>query len=121
MNNNELKAIWIETRGLLKLYFNDFKMLSIEKLTMLLAAVALVGVVAILGSCALLFLSIAIANFLILVVGVHWGYLIMAVFYAIVAISAYMLRKPLIETPIARFLSHLFLDAPDEVDNKEEV
>lgn len=121
MNSNELKTIWIETRGLLKLYFNDFRLLSTEKLTMLLAAVACVVVVAVLGSCALLFLSIAIAQFLVLAVGVHWGYLIMAVFYAIIAILAYMLRKPLIETPIARFLSHLFLEVPDQGDNKENV
>lgn len=121
MNSSELKAIWIETRGLLKLYFNDFRMLSTEKLTVLLAAVALVVVMLLLASCALLFLSIAIAQFLILAVGVHWGYLIMAVFYTIMAILVYMLRKPLIETPIARFLSHLFLEVPDQGDNNENV
>lgn len=89
----------------------DYALLTLaEKCTILLTAVAVVALLAILLSVALVFFSIALGA----VLG-EWldsaalGYLCVALLYLVAAIVVYVMRRKWIINPIASFLATLLL------------
>ena len=103
----------------LRLLVEDTKLNVAEKLTRLLAAVALSAVLLILGIVTLVYISMAVAWSLAVALSPVWSYIIVAGFFVILLAVLIFFRKTLIENPIARFISRLLLDAqaPKESQN----
>ena len=83
----------------------------VEKLTLLLSAIAVAVILMAIGTMALLFLVLALANFLEPIVGgiaLSYGIIVAVLIIVMILISA--LRARLIYRPITRFLAHLFMD-----------
>lgn len=118
-SNEELKATWKSTVEFLKLYVENFRLLSTEKMTILMSKGALAGVVAMLALIAFFFISMGLVYLLGEVLPIMWAFIIMGGVYILLAILALLFRRQLFVDPIARFLSKLFLDAPESETHKK--
>ncbi|MEG0012081.1 MAG: phage holin family protein [Muribaculaceae bacterium] len=102
---------WEEVKKYLTLQLEYSKLTAIEKLTIILSAMAVSAVALILGAGVLFYLSFALVHSIEEWIGsTVWAYLLVSLFFAIVLIFVFVLKKRLIIDPIARFLSKLFLD-----------
>ena len=108
--NEDMKASWANMREWGKLYFENLKLLSIEKATVLFSQGIMGVLLVILCACAFFFISIALGLILEQVLPVMWCFLIMGGVYLLLGLAVYIFRQPLLTDPIARFLSRLFLD-----------
>lgn len=104
----------------LRLLVEDTKLNVAEKLTRLLAAVALCAVLLILGIVTLVYVSMAVAWSLAVALSPVWSYIIVAGFFVILLAVLIFFRKALIEDPIARFISRLLLDAPAPKESQND-
>ncbi|MFG6382235.1 MAG: phage holin family protein [Muribaculum sp.] len=111
--NDDLKASWANVREWGKLYFENLRLLSIEKATVLFSQGIMGVLLVILCACAFFFISIALVLILAQVLPVMWCFLIMGGVYLLLGLAVYIFRKPLLTDPIARFLSRLFLENPE--------
>lgn len=96
------------------LHFENFRLLAAEKLTLLLSRIAMVAATFVVSATALIFLSIAVADFLLRGLEPCWTYLIIGGFYVVVVILTFVFRRRLIIDPIARYISRIILDPPAE-------
>lgn len=86
------------------------KATTVEKLVVLLSAIAMVAVMLILGACVLFYLSFAVVFMLSDAIGSTWGaYLIVSGIFLVLMLVVYALRQKLILDPVSRFLTRLFL------------
>jgi len=108
--NEDMKASWANMREWGKLYFENLKLLSIEKATVLFSQGIMGVLLVILCACAFFFISIALVLILAQVLPVMWCFLFMGGVYLLLGLAFYIFRQPLLTDPIARFLSRLFLD-----------
>lgn len=104
--------IYSEAKRLVSLEVENARLLATEKLTLLFGRIALVAVCFVVSATALVFLSMAAADFLLQNLPARWTYLIIAVFYIFIIIIAAAFRRRLIIDPIARFISRVLLDPP---------
>lgn len=104
--------IYSEVKRLVNLEVENARLLATEKLTLLLGRIALVAVCFVVSATALVFLSMAVADFLLQDLPPRWTYLIIAIFYIFIIIIAASFRRRLIIDPIARFISRVMLDPP---------
>lgn len=111
--NDDLKVSWANVREWGKLYFENLRLLSIEKATVLFSQGIMGVLLVILCACAFFFISIALVLILAQVLPVMWCFLIMGGVYLLLGLAVYIFRKPLLTDPIARFLSRLFLENPE--------
>lgn len=95
-----------------RLLIEDTRLNVAEKLTRLLAAVAFCSVLLILGIVTLVYISMAVAWSLAVTLSPVWSYIIVAGFFVLLVAALIIFRKPLIEDPIARFISRLLLNPP---------
>ena len=110
MTDNKYTELWDEVKKYLTLQIDYAKLTAVEKLVVLLSAIALATVLMILGACVLFYLSFAIVYMLVDVIGCVWGaYLIVSGLFVVLAIVVFALRKQLILDPVAKFLTKLFL------------
>ena len=110
MTDNKYTELWDEVKKYLTLQIDYAKLTAVEKLVVLLSAIALATVLMILGACVLFYLSFAIVYMLVDVIGCVWGaYLIVIGMFVVLAIVVFALRKQLILDPVAKFLTKLFL------------
>lgn len=110
MTDNKYTELWDEVKKYLTLQIDYAKLTAVEKLVVLLSAIALATVLMILGACVLFYLSFAIVYMLVDVIGCVWGaYLIVSGMFVVLAIVVFALRKQLILDPVAKFLTKLFL------------
>ena len=110
MTDNKYTELWEEVKKYLTLQIDYAKLTAVEKLVVLLSAIALATVLMILGACVLFYLSFAIVYMLVDVIGCVWGaYLIVSGLFVVLAIVVFALRKQLILDPVAKFLTKLFL------------
>lgn len=84
------------------------------RLTRLFSATAIAFIALMLGFGIITFLSLAFASFLEEYIAAWATNLILAGIYLLVLLLLFLLRKPLILDPIARFLSRLILDNSSE-------
>ncbi len=113
-NGTDYKKLWDEGREYLRLEWDYGKLTALEKLTVLLSAIAVIMVVAVLGALALFFLMSTLVESLTLVLGSAWAANLLVVLLLLLAtVIVYMLRKTLIIDPITRFLTRLFLSDND--------
>lgn len=105
-------SLWLQLRKLFNLEVDNAKMLLTEKLTVLVARIALCAVVFVVGTCTLIFLSMAAADFLLESLPPRWTYLIVAGFYALLIVLMLCFRRAVFINPVARFMSRVILDPP---------
>ena len=98
----------------------DTKLSVVEKLTRLLAAIAMCSLLTILITAALVFISIAAGLALSTIIPPLWAFIIVAGFYIIVMVLLICFRTKLLVNPIARFISRLILDAPKTPESDDK-
>lgn len=108
--------LYKEAKRLLSLQIENARLIITEKLTLLLGRIALVAVAFVVSATALIFLSMAAADFLLRGLAPCWTYLIIGGFYVAIALVAICFRRRLIVDPIARYISRVILDPPVEKD-----
>lgn len=101
------------------LYIEKARLKTTEKITILLATVAYSAVVMALGLVCLVFVSIGIGHLLATTLAPHLAYLIIALFYIVVLVLVVMGRRQLFVDPIARFMSRLLVEKPEEIREAE--
>lgn len=110
------------TRGLGELgnlYIEKTRLQLVQKLSVLLSAVAFVGVVVVLATLFVVFITIGIGHLLATSVAPHLAYLIVSCFYLVVLVVAICLRKRWFTNPVTRFVSRLLCD--DSKINEDEL
>lgn len=114
-----LSAMFTGVKDLGVLYFEKARLKTTEKITILLATVAYSAVIMALGLVCLVFVSIGIGHLLATTLAPHLAYLIIAAFYLIIFILAIVFRRQLFVDPIARFMSRLLVEKPEEIREAE--
>ena len=110
MAENKYEELWAELKKYLTLQIDYAKLTTVEKLVVLLSAIAMVAVMLILGACVLFYLSFAVVFMLSDAIGSTWGaYLIVSGIFLVLMVGVYALRQKLILDPVSRFLTRLFL------------
>ena len=110
MAENKYEELWAELKKYLTLHIDYAKLTTVEKLVVLLSAIAMVAVMLILGACVLFYLSFAVVFMLSDAIGSTWGaYLIVSGIFLVLMLVVYALRQKLILDPVSRFLTRLFL------------
>ncbi len=111
MNNreNSFKRLWSIALNYFKLNVQELKLTASEKVTVLLSAAAVALILAMLSVLVVLFLSLAAVQWLAVVLPLGWAYAIVAGIYVVLGVVIFLLRKPLIIDPVARFISRLLL------------
>ena len=115
MNEIDYKKLIDEGKRYLKLEFNYSKLTAVEKLSILLSAIAVVAVLMVLGSFALLYVGNTLVKLLASALDSQWAAnLIVALFIAVLMVLVVLLRKQLIVNPITRYITKLFLSPNDD-------
>ena len=110
MAENKYEELWAELKKYLTLQIDYAKLTTVDKLVVLLSAIAMVAVMLILGACVLFYLSFAVVFMLSDAIGSTWGaYLIVSGIFLVLMLVVYALRQKLILDPVSRFLTRLFL------------
>ncbi len=104
--------LYQEVKRLANLEIENARLLITEKLTLLLGRVTLVAVSFVMCTCALIFLSMSLSDWLLCNLEPCWTYLIVGGLYILLAIVCFLLRRQLIIDPIARYISRVILDPP---------
>ena len=108
-SQNSFNRLWTLLRDFLNHKLEYARLTGAEKVTVMLSGIALVMVALMLTLFCIFFLSLAISQWIASAIGLGWSYLITAGIYAIVIVLLIVFRKPLIQDPIARFVSKIFL------------
>lgn len=101
-------------KNLAKLYLENIRYTSAEKITILFSSIAMFSVLLILGLIALIFIFIGLANMFDTYIDAFWSYFIIAGIVFLLMGCVIMFKDKLIFNPIARFISKLFLDPPKD-------
>lgn len=110
MAENKYEELWAELKKYLTLQIDYAKLTTVEKLVVLLSAIAMVAVMLIIGACVLFYLSFAVVFMLSDAIGSTWGaYLIVSGIFMVLMLVVYAMRQKLILDPVSRFLTRLFL------------
>ncbi len=97
----------------LHLEVENIRLTAAEKSTVLLATISFCVIAFVIGACSLLFLSVGIVKMLSLTLPVYWTYLILGLFYMGLFILLFAFKRVIIIDPIARFMSRLFVEPPE--------
>lgn len=112
--NDEFGYSWKNIKAYGRLFVENVRLTSTEKLTILLSSTALAGIIGLLLVIAFFFISTALVLLLAQVMPFMWSFLAMGGVYLLLSLLVYLLRKKLLVDPIARFMSRLFLEAPTQ-------
>ena len=114
MNEIDYKKLFNEARRYFSMEWDYTKLTAVEKLAVLLSAVAFVAVVIIIGTFILHYLFAALISILASAMGCAWGaHLIAAAILLVLLLVVFAFKKQLIVDPVARFVSKLFLKPED--------
>ena len=102
------------------LYIEKARLKTTEKLTIMLSTIAFTGVVVAVALILLVFITIGFGHWLATSIAPHLAYLIMAGFYLILLVLIVLMRKKWFINPIARFMSRLLVEAPDDENQEGE-
>lgn len=94
--------------GRLRLYY--LKLLTVEKISVLLSMMAFAGIVSVLAIVVLLYLAASLQAYWAVLYGSVLSYVMVAGIFVILAIVVAIFRKAWIINPITRFVSKLFID-----------
>lgn len=114
MNEIDYKKLFTEARRYFSLEWDYTKLTAVEKMAVLLSAVAFVAVVIIIGTFVLHHLFTALISVLASALGCAWGaHLIAAALLLLLLLVVLAFKKQLIVDPVTRFVSKLFLKPED--------
>ena len=114
MNDIDYKKLFAEARKYFSLEWDYTKLTAVEKLAVLLSAVAFVAVVIIICTFVLHHLFTALVGVLAEAMGCSWGaHLIAVAVLLVLLLVVFAFKKQLIVDPVARFVSKLFLKPED--------
>ena len=114
MEDLDYKRLIEEGREYLSLEMKYEKLTAVEKLSVLLSAIAFVAVLVILGGFALFFLVSTVTHFLSQWMGL-WAANLLVVFVLLLIMGAvFAFKRQLIVDPITRFVTKLFLNAKED-------
>ena len=114
MNEIDYKKLFNEARRYFSMEWDYTKLTAVEKLAVLLSAVAFVAVVIIIGTFILHYLFSALISILASAMGCAWcAHLIAAAILLVLLLVVFAFKKQLIVDPVARFVSKLFLKPED--------
>lgn len=99
-------------RRLVVLNIDYARLTAAEKTSILLSAIAIYVALLIVGSTALLFLSIGVGHVLAQTVAPIGAFLYVSAFYVVSFAVLYFMRRRLFVDPITRFVSRLFVKPP---------
>ena len=108
--NGKFDAVKASLRRLTALYIENAKLTAAEKLTVLLSAAVLFVALFMLATITIAFAAVALLELLQLALSPIAAAAIMAGVFLLIAILIFVLRKPLIINPTARFMSKLIMD-----------
>ncbi len=115
MNELDYKKLFSEARKYFSLEWDYTKLTAVEKLAILLSAIAFLAVVIIIAAYALHYLFSALISVLASAMGCVWGaQLIAAGILLLLLLVVFAFKKRLIVDPVARFVSKLFLTPDDK-------
>lgn len=111
MAESKYEELWSDVKKFLTLQYDYVKLSALEKMVLLLSAMALFAVMLLLSACVLFYLSFALVYMISDMLGCVWGaYLIVSAIFLILVVVTYAMRKKIIIDPVSRFLTKLFLD-----------
>ena len=96
------------------LYVESLRLKTTEKITIILAAVAFYAVAMALGLVGLVFISLAAGRMLAMSIEPYLAYFIIAAFYMLLLLLAFLWRRRIFIDPIARFISRVLVEMPEE-------
>ena len=105
-------------RRLVALYVENAKLTAAEKLTLLLSGAVLFVIALVFITFALIFGAVAIYQLMALSMSPIVAAAILAGAFVLIVILAFLLRKPLIVDPMARFISRLIMDIGRTADKE---
>ena len=114
MIKEKIKSVFTDVKQIGQLYVEDLRLKATEKLAIFLATVAFYAVILLLGLVLLIFVSLGVGHLLATTIAPHWAYLLVAAFYLLLMVLIIVFKRRIFGDPIARFLSLLFIDDPNE-------
>ena len=115
MDASSYKELWAEVKKYLTLQIDYAKLTAVEKITILVSSITFVGIVIVLSTCALFFLSEALVDWLVTIVKCEIvANLIVCGAFLLLLLIVFIFKKPLIIDPVARFITKLFLNPPQK-------
>ena len=114
-----LQQLFIEVKKYLALQKRYTQLEIAEKLTILLSTLILVLIIIILSMVALFYLSFTLAYLLAHLVGsIITSFALITCVILILIAAVYLLRKKLINNPMAKFIANLFIEDPVKKDEQ---
>lgn len=104
-----IQTLWQRLKELVTLKLEYTKITLAEKMTIILAMVALGLIAIMIGMIVVFFLSVALSHWLAESMGLVWSSLIVAAIYLVFLLVLVALRKQLFINPVSRFISKLML------------
>lgn len=104
---SEIKSGWAKLKQLITLKYEYARLTLAERLTMILAYVAIAFMGILMGMAMIFFASVALARWIGDSIGMVWGNLIVAGIYMVILLVIVALRKRLIINPISRFITKM--------------
>lgn len=114
--SDTIKGIYSNGKRWIQLEIEYAKLTAAEKITVLMSTLIFGAVCLLIGMVVLILLSFALVYVLEDIMSPALSYLCVAGFLAILILSLFLLRKPLLENPISRLISKLILDLKPEDD-----
>lgn len=116
------KGYFAPFQRIAKLYIQSGKLTVTEVLTRILTAAVITFICLLFAIISLAFVSYGVISALSQSLSPVWAYLIVGGFYLMLIIVMIVFKRILIINPIARFLSKIILDSPDnhKTDGNEE-
>ena len=119
---SSLGALYTGVKLLLGLQVENLRLKLTEKITILLAMVAFYAVIMALGLVFFVFVSLALSNLLATVLPPYLAYMTLALVYVLAFVLICLLRRQIFFDPIARFMSRLLVELPEDerkISNKD--
>lgn len=110
LNDGTYKTLFSELKKCLSLKADYYKLTGVEKLSLLLSAIAVALIVTVLALIALFYLTSALQSYIGQMIGMPLSYVIIAVVYIVLGVLVVVFKKSLIVNPICRLVSKIFLD-----------
>ena len=111
---SSLGSLYTGVKLLLGLQIENLRLKLTEKITILLAMVAFYAVVMALGLVFFVFVSLALSDLLATVLPPYIAYMILALVYVLAFVLICLLRRQIFIDPIARFMSRLLVEFPED-------
>lgn len=108
-NKETAQSLWIRIKEVLTLKYEYARLTLAEKLTMLLTMLVVGFATLLLLMITLFFMSVALAEWMALSIGMGWSCLIVAGIYLVLVGVLVMFRKQLVADPLSRFITKLML------------